>query len=168
MMNCGEQEKENAMQIKLGKVLTAVAIGATLTTMGLTGCQTSKDTTRTEGRVVDDKDTSKRVTKALDDNPLYKFPGVRVETYAGVVNLSGFVDTQQQKDYAGQIASQQEGVHKVVNGLVLKPTANANADIKNAPMAPTGYQSGQRMDATTQPRVNMSTNNWSNQNQDQP
>src|SRR5581483_8939029 len=101
MMNCGEQEKENAMQIKLGKVLTAVAIGATLTTMGLTGCQTSKDTTRTEGRVVDDK-------------ALYKFPGVRVETYAGVVNLSGFVDTQQQKDYAGQIASQQEGVHKVV------------------------------------------------------
>ncbi len=51
---------------------------------------------------------------------------------------------------------------------MLKPTANANADIKNAPMAPTGYQSGQRMDATTQPRVNMSTNNWSNQNQDQP
>ncbi len=142
------------MQIKPRQLLLAVCVSATVALTGLTGCHTEGE--RTQGRALDDRMVEHRVKKALADDPLYKFPDVKVQTFAGVVQLSGFVDSQEQKQMAAQIAQHVEGVHEVINGLVLKPQAARQAP-PGTP-TPTGYPTGQRIDADTAPPVNAITN----------
>lgn len=43
-----------------------------------------------------------------------------VETLQGQVLLSGFAQTQEQKDMAGKIADNTEGVTKVINNIVVQ------------------------------------------------
>ncbi len=43
-----------------------------------------------------------------------------VETLQGQVLLSGFAQTQEQKDMAGKIANNTEGVTKVINNIVVQ------------------------------------------------
>ena len=71
----------------------------------VTGCDRNRDamgrpiteTERTVGQKVDDKELSSRVKDALDSSPAYKFPEVNVNVYDGKVQLSGFVQTREQK-----------------------------------------------------------------------
>jgi len=46
---------------------------------------------------------------------------IHVNTYKGVVQLSGFVDSDMNKELAGQIARSVDGVVEVVNNLIVKP-----------------------------------------------
>jgi len=46
---------------------------------------------------------------------------IHVNSYKGVVQLSGFVDTDVEKELAGQIARSVDGVVEVVNNLIVKP-----------------------------------------------
>ena len=85
----------------------------------LTGCISTPD--RSAGRVLDDKLISSKVKKELDNAPVYKFTDVKVNTYRGVVQLSGFVDTEDQKQKAGEIAKQIGWVREVMNNISLKP-----------------------------------------------
>jgi len=95
----------------------------------LAGCETSNTPDeRSEGRVTDDKKISENVRKELESEPVYKFEGVKVATFGGVVQLSGFVDINDQKRRAGDLAAEVPGVMQVDNGITLKP----------APMKPTG------------------------------
>ena len=45
---------------------------------------------------------------------------INVQTYKNVVQLSGFVNTAAQKDHAGQIARDVQGVTEVQNNIILK------------------------------------------------
>lgn len=54
------------------------------------------------------------VTKGIDSTD------ISVQTYKDTVQLSGFVDTQSQKDLAAQTAAEVPGVNKVINNLVVK------------------------------------------------
>lgn len=87
------------------------------------GCQSSPHDGRSEGRVLDDKDITKRVESSLKDEPAYKFTSVDVNTFAGIVQLSGFVNTQAQRERAQQLAENVSGVREVVNGITIKPVA---------------------------------------------
>ncbi len=69
----------------------------------------------------DDKSLEKSVRSALADNPDYKFSEVNVDVYRGTVQLSGFVDTSDQKSKAADIAGQVLGVKDVVNNITVKP-----------------------------------------------
>jgi hyperosmotically inducible periplasmic protein len=69
---------------------------------------------------IDDKTLTSDVKSALNNNPDYKFDGVNVATYAGVVQLSGFVDTADQKSQAEDIAKQVSGVRDIVNNITVK------------------------------------------------
>ena len=95
-------------------------------TIALTGCEmfNGHSGDRTAGRALDDKTITATVQHDLNREPVYKFNGVDVKTYDGVVQLSGFVDTNEQKDRAGEIARQAEGVTQVVNNITLKPAGN--------------------------------------------
>lgn len=113
-----------------------VLVGGTSAVMALTtltGCQMfsggSDSGDRTAGRELDDKHITANVEKKLKAEPVYKFSDVDVKTFAGVVQLSGFVTTDEQKTRAGELAQQVQGVSRVVNNLTLKP---------NSPMQPTG------------------------------
>jgi osmotically-inducible protein OsmY len=132
-----------------------IAIGGVSAAIGLAslcGCSTFKNDKpndqRSEGRVVDDNNITKSVEERLKKEPVYKFENVDVRTYSGIVQLSGFVDTHDQKSRAEQIARGAGGVAQIVNGLVVKP----------APMpTPTGKPSGQQQSpppATTEPAPN--------------
>lgn len=112
------------MQSTLKKTVLAGGLAACVVLMG-TGCMGTGD--RTAGRELDDRIVNSRVKDALQESPTYKFEEVRVMTYGGVVQLSGFVSTDQQKSKAAELARQVDGVHEVINNISLKPTATGAA-----------------------------------------
>jgi len=133
---------------------------AALAIFAMAGCMSSPD--RSAGRVLDDKMISSKVKGALNDAPVYKFNDVKVATYKGVVQLSGFVDTEEQKQKASEIAKRVEWVGDVVNNITLKP--------KDQYPTATGRDTGERnrsSDSTTAPssdRSSTSTNRTTNPN----
>jgi osmotically-inducible protein OsmY len=98
--------------------------------LAFSGCESEKHSgdQRSEGRTIDDKMITENVQNRLKNEPVYKFDNVEAKTFAGIVQLSGFVDTDAQKSRAGEVAQQVTGVRQVENGIALKP----------APMAPLG------------------------------
>lgn len=72
------------------------------------------------GESIDDHGISSRVRDALSDDPEYKYEGVQVDTFKGVVQLSGFVDTDTQKSHAKELAKGVQGVKEVDNNITVK------------------------------------------------
>ena len=107
---------------KFQNVMLLGGIVASLSVTALTGCQTwgEKSSGRTAGRVVDDKHLTAEVARQLKSEPVYKFDDVDVKTFDGVVQLSGFVSTEEQRRRAGELAQQVPGVAQVVNSITLK------------------------------------------------
>ena len=95
---------------------------------------------RSEGRVQDDKNITKRVEERLKEEPVYKFGTVDVKTYGGLVQLSGFVDTEDQKRRAEDIARKVPGTTQVMNALVIKPgsTSTSTGQAVGDPLNPRG------------------------------
>jgi hyperosmotically inducible protein len=77
----------------------------------------------TVGGVIDDSTITAKVKAALVANPDTKARDVDVTTSHGVVQLSGFVDTNEERDAAAEVARSVTGVRSVDNGLQLKPQA---------------------------------------------
>jgi len=103
-----------------GKVFKTLAgAAAAIAIFGLSGCLSTPD--RSAGRVLDDKMITSKVKGVLDDSPVYKFNDVKVATYKGVVQLSGFVDTEDQRRKAGEVTKRVEWVREVVNNITVKP-----------------------------------------------
>jgi hyperosmotically inducible protein len=97
-----------------------IFLGAVPLLVGVTGCASSRYTQST-GERSDDYATSSRVSTALADDPQHKyFEGVKVETFKGVVQLSGFVNTRDLKNRAGDIARDAAGGRDVRNNITLK------------------------------------------------
>ena len=72
------------------------------------------------GEYVDDSViTSKIKTKLASDDFLKSFQ-IGVQSRKGIVQLSGFVNSQNAVDRAGQIARSVEGVKSVQNSLIVK------------------------------------------------
>lgn len=103
------------------KVLFSLVAAAAV---GFVGCATDNSDSdthkRTAGRYLDDKVLVQKVKSALDDSEVYKFPDVKVNTYEGTVQLTGFVDTAEQKQKAEEIARNVRGVFNVQNQIALK------------------------------------------------
>ncbi len=76
---------------------------------------------RSTGRYIDDKVITARVKAALVEDPGVKALQIKVETYEGVVQLSGFVDNPDQITRAADIAKGIEGVKSVKNDLIVRP-----------------------------------------------
>ena len=106
----------------------ACTIAGMVALAGLNGCKTSEHSELSSGRMVDDKHINERVRDELKSDAVYKFDDVSVSTYAGLVQLSGFVTIEAQKQRAQTLAETVPGVMRVDNGITLKP----------APPAPTG------------------------------
>ncbi len=85
-----------------------------------TGCTTEQRGGRSAGEYIDDKTLNSRVRSALDDSAEYKFPDVKVESFRGTVQLSGFVATMAQKNRAGEIAKTVRGVTNVDNKITVR------------------------------------------------
>ena len=106
------------------KVLALITCFGVLPLLGgLTGCAGNRYTQST-GEHIDDKATSSRVRSALASDTQYKYGDVKVQTFKGVVQLSGFVNSRDQKNRAGDLAKKVEGVKEVQNNITVKESAN--------------------------------------------
>lgn len=74
----------------------------------------------TIGDEIDDGTLTANVKAALTGNDNTKARQINVETQRGVVQLSGFVDNEAQKDAATRVASSVSGVKEVRNDLQIK------------------------------------------------
>ena len=72
------------------------------------------------GEYVDDSVITTKVKSLLAADDFLKSFEISVETYKGVVQLSGFVDTQIAVNRAGEIARGVQGVSSVKNNLNVK------------------------------------------------
>jgi osmotically-inducible protein OsmY len=81
----------------------------------------STRTRESTGEYVDDSVITTQVKSLLAKDDFFKsFHQISVETYKGVVQLSGFVNSQQEVDKAGQLARSVPGVKSVKNDLIVK------------------------------------------------
>jgi osmotically-inducible protein OsmY len=101
-----------------------IALAALLTaSLGLvafhSGCAATA-TKESTGEYVDDSAITLRVKTALMKDPVVKAGDVSVETFKGVVQLSGFVNTAAEKSQAGRIAASVKNVTDVKNSIVVK------------------------------------------------
>jgi hyperosmotically inducible protein len=72
------------------------------------------------GEYVDDSVITTKVKSLLAEDDFLKSFRIGVETFKGVVQLSGFVNSQAAADKAGQIARSVTGVQSVKNDLIVK------------------------------------------------
>ena len=79
-----------------------------------------KDASQTAGGAIDDSTITAKVKSALIEDDATKGGDIKVETRGGVVQLSGFVSSQSQKDAAAKVAQSVSGVKSVNNGLGVK------------------------------------------------
>jgi len=80
----------------------------------------STRTRESTGEYVDDSVITTKVKALLANDDFLKSFQISVETYKGIVQLSGFVNSQQAVDKAGQIARSVQGVNSVKNDLNVK------------------------------------------------
>ena len=83
-----------------------------------TGCAVAhkQETVREDMR---DREITTKIKTALYADPGVKGTEVKVTTLQGVVQLSGFVENQAQKDRAAEIARETKGVVDVHNDLII-------------------------------------------------
>jgi len=74
----------------------------------------------TPGEYVDDSVITTKVKSLLAGDDFLKSFQIGVETRKGIVQLSGFVNSQQAVDKACQIANSATGVKSVKNDLIVK------------------------------------------------
>ena len=83
------------------------------------GCA-STDTREGTGEYVDDSVITTKVKAAIFNEPTLKTTEINVETFKGVVQLSGFVNSQADINKAVEVARSVKGVQSVKNDMRLK------------------------------------------------
>jgi len=109
---------EEKMIRKISYVLL-LALSASAPLVFTTGCAVTRGR-ETMGQYTDDKVITSKVKTALVRDPAVKGGDVNVTTFQGVVQLSGFVENQTQKERAGELARQVNGVSEVHNDLIVQ------------------------------------------------
>ena len=95
------------------------AVAVTLALLLSLGCS-STPTQESTGEYIDDSVITARVKTAIFKESTLKSAEVNVETFKGVVQLSGFVSSQSDINKAVEIAGGIEGVKSVKNDMQLK------------------------------------------------
>ena len=104
-------------------VLAAVSVALGLA-LGAAGCATQKEEAspqRTGGEFTDDAAITAKVKSAIaSDVGARAAAGVNVDTYKGVVSLSGFADSKDQVERTVKAAGKVNGVKQIKNDLRVK------------------------------------------------
>jgi hyperosmotically inducible protein len=114
----GDTKRGNLMKNSI-KLIALLAIGAGGLVSFTSGCAGSA-TRQSTGEYVDDASITAKVKAAFVKDETVKAMQVDVTTFKGNVQLSGFVDTAEQKARAGQVAATIEGVTNVTNNISIK------------------------------------------------
>ena len=87
--------------------------------VALVGCASTSKQSST-GEYIDDSVITTKVKSLLAADDFLKSFQIGVETYKGVVQLSGFVDAQKAIDKAVEITRSVNGVKSIKNDLIVK------------------------------------------------
>ena len=103
--------------LKLHRIMVILACFALLTaSMGYAAEQKNETT----GQYVDDSVITTKVKAAIFKESSLKTFQIKVTTYKGIVQLSGFVDSAQSVTKASEVAGSVESVLSVKNDLTVK------------------------------------------------
>jgi len=102
---------------QLGKYLSALFLAVTL--VSVVGCASTSKQEGT-GEYVDDSVITTKVKAAIFNEPTLKSAEINVETFKGVVQLSGFVSSQAAVDKAVAVTRGVSGVKSVKNDMRIK------------------------------------------------
>jgi len=102
---------------KFSKTLSAAFLAITL--VSVVGCASTSKQEGT-GQYIDDTVITAKVKAAIFDDHLTKASEINVETFKGVVQLSGFVISQAAASRAVELARNVNGVRSVKNDMRLK------------------------------------------------
>jgi hyperosmotically inducible protein len=97
----------------------AIPALAILLSAGLIGCASTANTEGT-GEYVDDTVITAKVKTAIFEQPTLKSAEINVETFKGIVQLSGFVSSQDNVKLAVATAQGVKGVTSVKNDMRIK------------------------------------------------
>jgi len=97
----------------------AISLLAIFAVAGLLGCASTSKSEGT-GEYIDDTVITAKVKNAIREQPTLKSAEINVETFKGVVQLSGFVRSQDNINTAVQAAKNVKGVTSVKNDMRLK------------------------------------------------
>ena len=100
----------------LSSVCVALCLALPLVWAGCASTPTREST----GEYVDDSVITSKVKSELGADKVLSLFQISVETYKGVVQLSGFVNSREAADHAADIARKVKGVREVKNSLVVK------------------------------------------------
>ncbi len=103
--------------MKVFKSIFAIATALMLAT--LLGCASTAKHEGT-GEYIDDSVITTKVKSEIFEEPGLKSAEINVETFKGVVQLSGFVSSQANIDKAVQVARAVKGVKSVKNDMRVK------------------------------------------------
>lgn len=132
---------------------------ATLTLLALlaTGCVSTR-TQQAPGEAIDDRVTTGRVKAALIENPTTKASQIDVDTFRGVVQLNGFVDTTTAVTDATLVARKVNGVKEVRNNLRLTTEKASLAEVVDDSVITAKVKAALIADPTTKARqINVET-----------
>lgn len=99
---------------------------ATIAAAALSGCASDRqpETKRTTGEFTNDAALTAKVKSAIaTDVGARTAAAINIETYRGVVQLTGFVDSREQAQRAEAAAKKVEGVRSVKNDVRIKSTS---------------------------------------------
>jgi hyperosmotically inducible protein len=102
---------------KFSKVLSAAFLAVTL--VSVVACAPTAKQEGT-GQYIDDTVITAKVKAALIEDPITKATEINVETFKGVVQLSGFVTSQTASNRAVELARGVAGVKSVKNDMRIK------------------------------------------------
>jgi hypothetical protein len=104
--------------LQIPKIVGTISCVSFSLMMALTGCQST--TGKTAGQTMSDVSITAAVQKKLTSDRFSNFTRIDVDTERGVVNLSGIVQTEEQRMRMGRLANEVAGVVKVNNNLQIQ------------------------------------------------
>ena len=107
-------KKRNVIIHSLGLFILIVMLTGTFAACASTRTQ------RSTGEYIDDSVITTKVKSLLAGDDFLKSFQIGVESHNGIVQLSGFVDSQKAIDKAVQITNSVEGVKSIRNDLIVK------------------------------------------------
>jgi osmotically-inducible protein OsmY len=108
---------EDLIMKQLGKYLSALFLAVTL--VSVVGCASTSKQEGT-GEYMDDSVITTKVKAAIFNEPSLKSAEINVETFKGVVQLSGFVNSRADQNKAIEVARSVKGVTSVKDDMRLK------------------------------------------------
>lgn len=106
-------------EFMIGKRTAALMLAAVLGTSLIAACS-STPTQQSTGQAIDDGVVTAKVKAKLIEDPVTKAHQINVDTFKGTVQLSGFVENEQARNRALQLAKDVDGVKQVKDSLEVR------------------------------------------------